>query len=276
MKRLYKVAGKRMLSTHEGWLLASVLSITEFFKGSKTVAEFVNSVSEKCHPPKVDDYDPPVLRQEIWGAGLTYFRSKAALTQESQYRSPYDKVYDAHRPQLFFKALAEKTVGNKSFIGIRNDSSRTVPEPELGLVANARGVLIGYCLGNDVTARDIEAENPLYQPQAKIYIGSCALGPCILLPDGNHKPSDWNILMRVVRSERTLFMGQVSVGSMKRSYTELLNFLFRHQEFPVGGVLLSGTGIVPEDDFHLVDGDIVEIECQPIGALTNVVRRLDS
>lgn len=214
----------------------------------------------------------PVERQEVWAAGVTYLRSKAARMEESAFSaSAYDRVYAADRPELFFKALPEKVAGPGDAVGVRRDSRWTVPEPELALVINARGQIVGYTVGNDLSARDIEGENLLYLPQAKIYVGSCALGPWIVLGPDEPAARNWTISVKICRNGAEVFAGQTEVGRIKRDFSELVNWLFRSQQFPHGVVLLTGTGIVPPDDFSLRAGDEVEITVSGIGKLGNPV-----
>lgn len=214
----------------------------------------------------------PVDYQEIWAAGVTYLRSKTARMAESTFSAQaYDRVYDAPRPELFFKALPEKVVGPGEAIGVRRDSRWTVPEPELALVLNAAGRLVGYTLGNDVSARDIEGENLLYLPQAKIYERSCALGPWITVGPVEATVRGWEISLRIRRAGTEVFSGRTELGRLKRGFAELAEWLFRAQRFPHGAVLLTGTGIVPPDDFSLQPGDEVTISNAQLGELTNPV-----
>lgn len=212
----------------------------------------------------------PVERQEVWAAGVTYLRSKAARMEESAFSaSAYDRVYEAPRPELFFKALPEKVVGPGEAIGIRRDSQWTVPEPELALVLTAAGRLAGYTLGNDVSARDIEGANLLYLPQAKIYDRSCALGPWVTVGLDEVTVRGGEIVLSIRRGGAEVFRGQTGVDRIRRRFTELAEWLFRAQHFPHGAVLLTGTGIVPPDDFALQPGDEVTISGTGLGQLVN-------
>jgi 2-dehydro-3-deoxy-D-arabinonate dehydratase len=214
----------------------------------------------------------PVERQEIWAAGVTYLRSRTARMEESDFSATaYDRVYEAERPELFFKSLAEKAVGIGEPVGIRADARWSVPEPELALVMNSRGEIAGHTVGNDMSSRDIEGENLLYLPQAKIYTGSCALGPCVHLGAAEEEARGWTIRVGIQRKGASVFSGETSVGKIKRSFGELAKFLFRSQKFPHGAVLLTGTGIVPPESFTLQPGDVVEIEISGIGVLRNPV-----
>ena len=183
----------------------------------------------------------------------------------------YDRVYAAERPELFFKSLPDKVVAHGEPVGIRKDARWTVPEPELALVLNSRGNLAGFTIGNDMSSRDIEGENLLYLPQAKIYHRSCAIGPWLHLGAPESTARQWNIRLAIQRDSHCAFTAQTTVDRMKRSFTELAQFLFRCQEFPHGALLLTGTGIVPPDSFTLQERDVVEIEISGIGVLRNSV-----
>jgi 2-dehydro-3-deoxy-D-arabinonate dehydratase len=215
---------------------------------------------------------PPIERQEVWAAGVTYLRSKSARMEESEFSATaYDRVYEAERPEIFFKATPDKVVGPGGAIGVRRDSHWTVPEPELALYFNSRGQVVGCGVGNDVSARDIEGENLLYLPQAKIFTGSCALGPWITLGVTEAEVRSWTISLKVERSGTVVFAGLTEIGRLKRSFSELGHFLFASQEFRRGVVLLTGTGIVPPDDFQLQRGDETAISISGIGTLQNRV-----
>lgn len=214
----------------------------------------------------------PVERQEVWAAGVTYLRSKKARMDESDFSATaYDKVYAAPRPELFFKSLPEKVAGPGDLVGIRADATWSVPEPELALVINSRGELAGFTIGNDMSSRDLEGENLLYLPQAKIYEHSCALGPVINVAAGEAEARTWTIRLTITRNGQPVFQGETSVGQIKRSFTELVDYLCRSQHFPHGVVLLTGTGIVPPDDFTLRPNDEITIGISGVGTLTNVV-----
>jgi 2-dehydro-3-deoxy-D-arabinonate dehydratase len=214
----------------------------------------------------------PVEEQEVWAAGVTYSRSKKARMEESAFgANAYDRVYEAERPELFFKSLAGKVAGHDEAVGIRKDARWSVPEPELALVLNSRGRLAGCTIGNDMSSRDIEGENLLYLPQAKIYSHSCALGPWIRLGASEEIARQWEIRLQISRQGASVFSGQTSVAQIKRSFAELASFLFRSQVFPSGAVLLTGTGIVPPDTFTLQPEDVAAIEITGIGMLRNHV-----
>jgi 2-dehydro-3-deoxy-D-arabinonate dehydratase len=217
----------------------------------------------------------PVERQEVWAVGVTYLRSKKARMEESDFSaSAYDRVYDAPRPELFFKSLPEKVVGPGEDVGIRKDAKWSVPEPELAFVINSRGQIAGYTIGNDMSSRDIEGENLLYLPQAKIYDRSCAVGPFICVGVGEAEVRKWSIELRILRAGKTAFEGQTSPANIKRPFSELVSYLFRSQTFPHGAVLLTGTGIVPPDGFTLAPKDTIQISISGIGTLENKVARV--
>lgn len=214
----------------------------------------------------------PVDQQEVWAAGVTYLRSKKARMEESNFSaSAYDRVYEAPRPELFFKSLPQKVSAPGGNVGIRSDAKWNVPEPELALVFNSRGEIVGYTSGNDMSSRDIEGENLLYLPQAKTYRHSCALGPCLVLGVSEPEARQWTIEISIVRGGQPVFEGETSVGQIKRSFAELGDYLFRSQEFPHGAILLTGTGVVPPDSFTLAAGDLVRITIGEIGLLENEV-----
>jgi 2-dehydro-3-deoxy-D-arabinonate dehydratase len=212
----------------------------------------------------------PLEPPEVWCAGVTYERSRDARIEESAAQDVYSLVYDAERPELFLKdAACRRTVGPGEPIGIRSDSLWNVPEPEIGLVLGEGGVIAGVTIGNDVSSRDIEGANPLYLPQAKVYAGACALGPAVLTPVPE---TPLEIRMCVLSTTGTeIFAGETSTASMRRSFDELVAFLVRDNPVPAGSVLLTGTGLVPPDDFTLGRGHVVEIEVPGIGILSNPV-----
>ncbi len=228
--------------------------------------------------PDADGATPQVLSapigsQEVWAAGVTYYRSRDARMDEARASGGatfYDRVYDADRPELFFKATAQRVVGPGGIVRVRRDSTWSVPEPELVLVINATGRVVGYTVGNDMSARDIEGENPLYLPQAKVYDGSCAIGPGVLFADAP-LPTSTTIRLSIVRQGVAAFAGETTTGQIKRGFDELAGWLIRESTFPVGCYLFTGTGIVPPDDFTLASGDEIAITIDGIGTLTNRV-----
>ena len=217
----------------------------------------------------------PIEVQEVWAAGVTYLRSKDARMEESDFSATaYDRVYDAPRPELFFKSLPEKVVACGEPVGIRTDAQWSVPEPELVLMMNSHGDIAGYAVGNDMSSRDIEGENLLYLPQAKVYHRSCAVGPWVRVGATEAEARECDISMQIGRDGKTVFEGAVSVNQIKRSFGELRDFMFQSQIFPFGCALLTGTGIVPDDDFTLEEGDTVSIHISGIGCLNNPVVRV--
>ena len=215
----------------------------------------------------------PIGNQEVWAAGVTYYRSRSARMEEAKTAGGgdfYDRVYAAERPELFFKSTPNRVVGPGEDVRIRKDARWSVPEPELTLLINHRGQIIGTTAGNDMSSRDIEGENPLYLPQAKVYVGSCALGPCILIgsePLSTSTP----ISLEIARDGRTEFVGATTLAELKRAPVTLVEYLFRDNSFPFGAFLMTGTGIVPPDSFTLASGDRIRITIDPIGTLENKV-----
>ncbi len=223
--------------------------------------------------PEAANLLAPVVSQEVWAAGVTYFRSRSARIEESKDAGGgdfYDRVYTATRPELFFKATGRRVVGSGGAVRIRSDAKWSVPEPELTLVVSAKGEIVGYTIGNDMSSRDIEGENPLYLPQAKVYDGSCAIGPCVLVAEGP-LPKTTAITLEIERGGEVAFRGQTTLAELKRSPEELVSYLFRDNSFPDGALLMTGTGIVPPDSFTLASGDRTRITIDGIGTLGNEV-----
>lgn len=215
---------------------------------------------------------PPLDQQEVWAAGVTYTRSREARERESAGAARfYDLVYNAQRPELFFKATPRRVVGPGAAVRIRRDSRWNVPEPELALVVSPRMKIVGYSIGNDMSSRDIEGENPLYLPQAKVYDGSCSLGPVVTLAGALPPPEQVTIRLTIARGGAVVFEGSTSLDRMKRSLEDLTAWLGRENHFPDGVILLTGTGIVPPDDFTLEKGDDIAIDITDIGCLKNRV-----
>jgi len=214
----------------------------------------------------------PVESQEVWAAGVTYLRSREARMVESEFSaSAYDRVYDAERPEIFFKSLPDKVVSPGDSVGIRRDARWNVPEPELALAINSAGAIVGFTIGNDMSSRDIEGENLLYLPQAKIYTRSCAVGPWIVVGPTEDEARQWTIQLEIRRGAETVFAGATRADQIKRRFAELVEYLFRSQAFPNGAVLLTGAGIVPPDSFTLEAHDAVRITISGVGTLENVV-----
>lgn len=215
----------------------------------------------------------PIGKQEIWASGVTYYRSREARMEEAQDAGGatfYDKVYEAERPELFFKATAQRTVGSGGNVNIRKDSTWDVPEPELTLFITSNAKVVGYTIGNDMSSRSIEGENPLYLPQAKVYEKSAGLGPCLCVPQEPF-PRDSSITMEIIRKGRTEYWDCIAIDRMKRDPNELVQFLYRECDFPFGCFLMTGTGIVPPHDFTLQSGDEIRITIDHIGTLINHV-----
>lgn len=213
-------------------------------------------------------------QQELWACGVTYLRSKIGRQEESKATGGadfYAKVYEAERPEVFFKSTPHRVVGHNAFVRIRKDSTWDVPEPELTLVVTSSGKIIGYTIGNDMSSRSIEGENPLYLPQAKTYDGCAALGPCIYITD---KPLDANTTISVVikRDNKKVFEGSIAISQIKRTFEELVSFVYREASFPHGCLIMTGTGIVPGSDFTLKSGDEINISIDNIGTLSNTVQ----
>jgi 2-dehydro-3-deoxy-D-arabinonate dehydratase len=211
--------------------------------------------------------------QEIWASGVTYYNSKLGRQEESKDAGGdnfYARVYEAERPELFFKATKQRTVGSRGKVRIRKDSTWNVPEPELTLMITSNKRIVGYTIGNDMSSRSIEGENPLYLPQAKTYDGCASVGPCIFVTE-DPLPGDTIIEMQILRNGKTVFAGTVKIDQIKRSFGELVNFLYRECTFPHGSLLMTGTGIVPSRDFTLQKDDEIRITIEPIGTLINIV-----
>jgi 2-dehydro-3-deoxy-D-arabinonate dehydratase len=246
------------------WLLkhiaaADLISVLEDAKGEAVASETPVSLKGL------------LSHQPIWAAGVTYKTSEEARERESHNSTVYTRVYSAERPELFWKSIGYATVSHGDKVGIRADASWSVPEPELTMVLNARKELIGFTIGNDMSSRDIEGENPLYLPQAKVYHDSCALGPRIWLQTQAETWPEVDIEIRIIRAGEEVFAGKTSTARLKRELPELLAYLGRCMDFPYGVFLMTGTGVVPADDFTLQLDDVVQIRIEPIGELLNTV-----
>lgn len=262
--------GSHYILKNENWdaflnddsLYAKLLKLVKTLSASAEGVRLINT-----------ELQPPIQSQEIWGAGVTYFRSKVARQEESQASGGgdfYALVYEAERPEIFFKNTVHRTVGHGGKVRIRKDSTWNVPEPELTLVLTSSGKIIGYTIANDMSSRSIEGENPLYLPQAKTYNGSAALGPCILVIEDPLSP-DTLIQIEINRQNKNVFRGEITINQIKRKFTELASFLYRECSFPYGSFLMTGTGVVPGNDFTLQSNDEIKITIQPIGTLVNTV-----
>jgi 2-dehydro-3-deoxy-D-arabinonate dehydratase len=254
---------------------ATLRSLSDYLHSDKPLANLqhsLQSVPLGDYPVDQVKFLAPIDAQEIWAAGVTYKRSQEARERESAGAAKfYDLVYSAPRPELFFKSTANRVAHPGDAVHIRRDSKWNVPEPELALVISPKLKLVGFTIGNDMSSRDIEGENPLYLPQAKFYDRACAVGPCITLIEAMPKPDDTTIRLTIERSGKTVFDGATKVSAMKRTFDELIDWLGKETSFPDGAILLTGTGVVPPDDFTLAVDDIVHIDITGIGRLTNVI-----
>ncbi|MGC6427199.1 MAG: fumarylacetoacetate hydrolase family protein [Akkermansiaceae bacterium] len=268
--KIFRTEHGDYLEDEKGQTLLAQGSLEALFRGTKTPNDLVGEKQES----RDHSLGAPVPADtEIWAAGVTYLRSKSARMEESEKAGGdifYDLVYDAQRPELFFKAMGYRALGPDGRIRVREDSSWDVPEPELTLAINAKGEIFGFTVGNDVSSRSIEGENPLYLPQAKVYNGSCAIGPGILL-GRESLADDAKITLNIVRDRQEMFAGETDLTQLKRSLEELVDFLFCELDFPNGVFLMTGTGVVPGPDFTLQSGDCVKITIEGIGTLENVV-----
>ena len=238
------------------------------------LARFLLRPGSPPQPVAAVTFLAPIDNQEVWAAGVTYKRSQVARMEESQSAaSHYDKVYTADRPELFFKGTVSKVSGPGQPLRVRKDSSWSVPEPEFTLVVSPAGKIVGYTIGNDMSARDIEGENPLYLPQAKVYRQCAGLGPCVLLADEPLDPSRVEISLQITRHGTVAFAGTTRLTQLNRRLEDLVMWLYRENEFPHGVFLMTGTGIVPNDDFTLQDGDHVSIRIAGIGTLENPIAK---
>jgi len=272
MIHIYSVAD-HLLAVHAGRTVSLPLSLDALFAAEDPSA-FLKAALAHATPAVMDaSVCAPIQSQEVWAAGVTYFRSMTARKAESREvggDSFYDRVYSAERPELFFKATPHRVVGPGQQVKIRRDSKWNVPEPELTLAFNKHGRLFGYTIGNDMSSRDIEGENPLYLPQAKVYSGSAALGPALLVTDEPLPPTT-QIAISIQRRNAEVFAGATTIDQIKRTFASLGEFLFRDNEFPHGCYLMTGTGIVPPDNVALRRGDTVAITVSGIGTLQNTV-----
>jgi len=264
-----------LVGREEHWAVRTVDGDTTLDVGlddllRKPLAE-ARRIVEDAPPPAqhIGELLAPIQHQEVWAAGVTYEQSRDGRMEESTEASIYDRVYTADRPEVFLKATGPRVVGDGDAIGVRVDSPWNAPEPELGLVINADGELFGYVIGNDVSSRTIEGENPLYLPQAKVYERACALGPGIVPVWAVEPP--FAIRLQVLRGDEIAFEGETTTERITRSFEDLIGWLTAALDFPVGAVLLTGTGIVPDESFTLTAGDVVSIEIPGLGLLTNPV-----
>ena len=273
---LYRTASAWWVQTAPGTGVPLPVNATDSLTILEDLSEYLEMTTRGgTAEPLPHQFLAPIEAQEVWAAGVTYFRSRAARMAESESAGGgdfYDRVYSAERPELFFKATPHRVVGPEAAVRIRRDSKWNVPEPELALLISPGAKILGYTIGNDLSSRDIEGANPLYLPQAKIYDACCALGPAILV---SHEqiPASTGIHLKIRRGGEAVFQGSIKLTEMKRSMEELVAFLFRESSFPNGCFLLTGTGIVPPDSFTLAAGDRVEISIDGIGMLANTVEQ---
>ncbi|KAB7728634.1 2-hydroxyhepta-2,4-diene-1,7-dioate isomerase [Rudanella paleaurantiibacter] len=276
--RLYKTRSGLVVQ-HENQFYRAPTDDWDYLVNEDNLHEYLTqtiataSPSDECRAWVETGLLAPIGQQEVWAAGVTYLRSRDARMEESKKSGGdnfYDRVYDAERPELFFKSTALRVVGPGGSVRIRRDSSWNVPEPELTLMITSSGKIVGYTCGNDMSSRSIEGENPLYLPQAKTYDGAAALGPCVYIPAAPIDP-ETTIGLVIRRGGEVAFEGQIQINQMKRQHTELVSFLFRECSFPHGCFLMTGTGLVPPDDFTLLPGDVVQITIAGIGTLENPV-----
>ncbi|NCF93618.1 MAG: 2-hydroxyhepta-2,4-diene-1,7-dioate isomerase [Verrucomicrobiaceae bacterium] len=276
MIKVYRGKESILISDREQVYEHASFSFDQLFRASnpKTVLEDAMREGTPVSAEALNkpNWLPPMGNQEVWAAGVTYFRSREARMEESEDAGGdvfYDMVYEADRPELFFKATPARTRGHGAPICIRKDSTWDVPEPELTLAINSQGKIFGYTIGDDVSSRSIEGENPLYLPQAKVYCGSCAIGPALCLGEPPSKDTGINLTIR--RNGEVAFEDRTTLHQLKRSLEELVDFLYRDNEFPDGALLMTGTGIVPSTEFTLQSGDVVTITIDGLGTLENAV-----
>ena len=241
---------------------------------SHRLVELARSLPTASAPIPLDavKWLPPIDDQEVWAAGVTYKRSQTARMEESEAAaSCYDRVYTAARPEIFFKATPNRCSGHNGLLRIRSDATWNVPEPELTLVISNQGKIVGYTVGNDMSSRDIEGDNPLYLPQAKVYNQCCGLGPWITLADSMPERAKIGIYLKIVRNHETVFSGETSVAQMARQLEDLVQWLVRDNDLSNGAFMLTGTGVVPDSSFTLTKGDVVHISIDGIGTLVNTI-----
>lgn len=272
--KLYNTRDGLLIESDGNFYKAAADGLDEILGGGDLVALGREAVKgSPVAAPAPEAILAPVQNQEVWASGVTYFRSRSARIEESRDAGGgdfYDRVYTAERPELFFKAVGSRVVGPGQPVRIRADSKWNVPEPELVLVICHKGEIVGLTVGNDMSSRDIEGENPLYLPQAKVYDGSCAVGPCITILDA---PIDMStaIQLQIQRNSETVFHGSTTLTELKRDPEELVSYLYRETTFANGAMLFTGTGIVPGDEFTLAHGDNIRITIDGIGTLENTV-----
>jgi 2-dehydro-3-deoxy-D-arabinonate dehydratase len=276
MLRLFSTPAGLVVENRGAFVAASTAFTLDALFSAADPHALISAALAAGHPtvaPAPASLLAPIGTQEVWAAGVTYFRSRTARMEESKVAgggSFYDRVYEAERPEIFFKATPHRVAAPHTGVRIRADSKWNVPEPELTLAITAGGTIFGYTLGNDMSSRDIEGENPLYLPQAKVYDRSAALGPCLVVTD-KLPPADAVIAIEIRRGGAAVFSGETNVGQIKRPLPSLAEWLYRDNAFPRGAYLMTGTGVVPPDSFTLQRDDEIRITLQPVGTLVNHV-----
>jgi 2-dehydro-3-deoxy-D-arabinonate dehydratase len=276
--KIYKTKSGIIIERDQDYRIVRDQGWDEFINDDKLYQKIQGDVGEQVDGPQADklitsEVQAPIQSQEVWASGVTYYNSKLGRQEESKEAgggSFYAHVYEAERPEIFFKSTPHRVVGPNEKVRIRKDSTWDVPEPELTLLISSSGKIIGYTIGNDMSSRSIEGENPLYLPQAKSYDGSTALGPSILVID-QPLPKETKIHLSILRHGNEVFSGTVGIDQIKRGFEELAGFLYRECSFPHGSFLMTGTGVVPGSDFTLQSGDEIIIEIDGIGVLSNTV-----
>ena len=275
--KLYKTTNGIIVESNEGFFQTNIQNWDKFINDDSLLKKISlllkTGDAVKTNQVTESEILAPVGKQELWACGVTYLRSKVGRQEESKLSGGadfYAKVYEADRPEVFFKANANRIVGHNEKVNIRKDSTWDVPEPELTLVVTSSGKIIGYTIGNDMSSRSIEGENPLYLPQAKTYDGCAAVGPCIYVTD---EPLDTKTMihLEIKRKNNTVFTDHIAISQMKRTLEELVSFVYRECSFPDGCLIMTGTGIVPGSEFTLQSGDEIQIAVDNIGTLINVV-----
>jgi 2-dehydro-3-deoxy-D-arabinonate dehydratase len=275
---LYKTSEGALLVTDGNTFLLSrdwdqLINQSDLHQHLTKLASSSEAVTETKKLELIKKATAPIGSQEVWASGVTYLRSRDARMEESKESGAsdvYQKVYEAERPELFFKSLPHRVISSGGEVSIRKDSTWNVPEPELTLFINSAGSIQGYTIGNDMSSRSIEGENPLYLPQAKMYEGSCALGPCLYVPAKPIAP-ETTISIKIERAKKEVFSNSIQLNRMKRNLPELATWLYKALKFSTGSFLMTGTGIVPGNDFTLQAGDEISIKIEGIGVLKNVV-----
>ena len=276
--KIYRVKRGIVIESKESFFLVDTLDWDGFINDDHLASKLEQSIASSA-PLKngkqiiANELLAPIQNQEVWASGVTYLNSKLGRQEEAKEAGGgdfYARVYNAPRPELFFKATAHRTVASGGKVKIRKDSTWNVPEPELTLVLTSSGKIVGYTIGNDMSSRSIEGENPLYLPQAKTFDACAGLGPCVLVTE-DQLSGNTEIRMEIQRNDQVVFSGSTILGNMKRNPGDLVSYLYRECSFPFGSLLMTGTGIVPSSDFTLNSGDRIEISIETIGTLVNIV-----